>query len=40
MGIKNANGIVGESLRLFRMYSTANIGRIFGLASKNHGKYK
>lgn len=32
MGIKNANGIVGELSRLYKMECTANIGRFFGIA--------
>jgi hypothetical protein len=34
MGIKNANGMVGELTRLCKMKSTANIGRFFGIATK------
>ena len=35
IGIKNANGIVGDLSRLYKMEVTANIGRISGNASKN-----
>ena len=38
MGIKNANGIVGELTRLYKMEDTANIRRYFEISKYQYQK--
>ena len=38
MDIKNANGYVGGTVRLFKMECTANIKNVFGLANNPQQK--